>query len=730
MQQTIYALLVGINHYASPTVPDLGGCVNDVEEMANLLQSHFGQSSANIVTLLNDQATYDAVKSQFRQHLIESARIFVEHGRAEGQPQPPPAILFHFSGHGSQAPDPTGEEPDGLDETLVCHDSRLPNIYDLKDWELGALLDEVAQYSDNITVMLDCCHAGSGTRSETKLVANTRSCFPDLREQPSARPLVTSKPSPLSTTDLSATDTSEVPRRVTRSGMASGRAAPHWARGRSNHVLIAACRDQEKAHEYIPAVTTTPGEITSAMPSAMPSEITSESTEQRRHGVMTHYLIPLLKQLDPNHLPTYRELYEQLRRQVTGAYPQTPQCEGDWGRLIFGGVRPNRDLWLMVLDIEQAQLLGNGQARYWINGGLAHGLAMGTRLYAYPPTARTLDEAGDLLGTLEVVEVGAVRSACKVVKQRAAIPVHARLALVESVSSSSRRTVAIDISSGMIAAAVRDRLAQDDLAGLVALLPAGSDAALRVVLVNDAIEVQEGNGRPLGKAYPLRELNRMRRPLRAADLDPIALDLQRIVRAKRLDLLQNADSDLADALVLTIKHLTINPTTGDPEIGAVIAEIAPNAPASDQLATVQHGVPFVVEITNRSDEPLYVGLLLRSGVWRVEQVYPEVRGAQEQLFPGRTLTLGFYNNPARQLRLLIDDATASEEATFLLIGTVAEADFELFLQQEEALAAADQARHEGYSVPQRIMRSFKLGMMTTAADEWMSLQLTVRVAAD
>lgn len=721
MQQTIYALLVGINHYASPTVPDLGGCVNDVEGMAELLLSHFGLPSANIVTLLNEQATYDAVKSQFRQHLIESARTFVEQGRVAGEPQLPPAILFHFSGHGSQAPDPTGQEPDGFDETLLCHDSRLPDIYDLKDWELGALLDELAQYSDNITVILDCCHAGSGTRSDTKFVASTRSCFPDLRKQPTIRPAGPSTLLP--SADQGAGPRigpriDEVPQRITRSGGLSAHATPHWARGRSNHVLLAACRDQEKAHEYIPAIAPLEGQST------------DQTTAQRRHGVMTHYLIPLLTQLDAEQLPTYRELYEQLRRQVSAAYPQTPQCEGDWGRLLFGGIRPNRDLWLMVLEIVQEQVGGMTQERYWINAGLAHGFVVGTQLHAYQPTARTVDGAGAPLGILEVVEVGAVRSACTIVGQTNAIPVHARLALVEAVSNTERKTVALDISSGMIATAVRERLAQDDLAGLVALLPAHSEATLRVALVNDAIELQEGNGRRIGKAYPLRELNRMRRPLRAADLDPVAVDLQRIVRAKRLDLLQNADSALADALALTVKRLKINPTTGHAEVGGPIAATVTTAPAVGQSATLRYGEPFVVELTNRGSKPLYVGLLLRSGAWRVEQIYPKVRGAQEQLFPNRTLTIGLSADPTDQLRVLGDGTTAREEVTFLLVGTVAPTDFEFFLQEEEALAAAAQARHEG-ARPQkeRVMRSFKLKSTTTAADEWMVLNLMVRVAA-
>jgi hypothetical protein len=380
--------------------------------------------------------------------------------------------------------------------------------------------------------------------------------------------------------------------------------------------------------------------------------------------------------------------------------------------------------------------LAENGGRYSISGGLAHGVSVGTRLHAYQPTARTLDEAGPMLGLLQVVEAGAVRSDCVVLRQTAAIPVHARLALVDA--GTQRKRVAVEISSGLIAGAVRERLAQADLAGLVALLPAGSASDLRVALVNEALEVQDGDGHRLGPPYPLRELNRMRRPLRAADLDPVAQDLQRIVRAQRLDLLHNADSELADALLLKIKRLTDPGPGGAPTAGDLIATTA--APSTPAPAVLQTDEPFVVEVTNRGEDALYVALLLRRGAWSVAQIYPEVRGAQEQLFPQRTLSVGLSADPARQLRLpprrpatagtapheVVDD----EAVTFLLIGTVDEADFETFLQQEEAVAAAALARDEGRSVSgQRVMRSFKLGGAATAADEWMTVQLQVPLRA-
>jgi len=180
----LYALLVGINEYAQPAVPLLGGCVNDVNAVEQLLRDRFNVPQGNILKLTDRLATYQAIKQAFRDHLIARGRSWAEAGR-QGTP---PAFLFHYSGHGSQARDETGTEPDGLDETIVPHDSRTKGVYDIKDWELGQLLDELNQYVDNVTVILDCCHSGSGTRDIKPTLVRTRRCAPDLRPQPTDPP--------------------------------------------------------------------------------------------------------------------------------------------------------------------------------------------------------------------------------------------------------------------------------------------------------------------------------------------------------------------------------------------------------------------------------------------------------------------------------------------------------------------------------------------------------------
>ena len=153
MPGKVYALLVGINDYLGG-VPSLQGCVNDVESFHDFLKSRVRKQDLAVEVLNNQQATRDGVLKAFKDHLIKNA-------------QAGDTAVFHYCGHGAQsksASEFSAYFPDGLDEGLVCHDSRTAGKYDLADKELAVLLNELAARDPHIAVILDCCHSGSGTR--------------------------------------------------------------------------------------------------------------------------------------------------------------------------------------------------------------------------------------------------------------------------------------------------------------------------------------------------------------------------------------------------------------------------------------------------------------------------------------------------------------------------------------------------------------------------------------
>lgn len=524
----LYALLVGVDRYDPRSrVPNLRGCVNDVEAMAELLQRKYGLAAANLRKLTNEAATHQAIKLAFRHHLIKQAKAWAEAGSSGA----PPAFVFHYSGHGSQARDETGTEPDGMDETLVAHDSRLPGIYDIKDWELGQLITELNQYSDNVTIILDCCHSGSGTRNLTDpTVARVRRCLPDLRPQP----LESQRPASL--------------------GRQRGLSTSNWEVG-GKHVLLAGCRDKEESNEYGLAA----------------------GNQRTWRGAMSYFLQRELEELPPGSSLTYRELHERIRYQVNSAYPnQMPQCEGDRDRELFGGLRPQRDAFFTVIDKREGFI--------WIDGGIAHGLRAGTLLHVYPKATRTLVTAGTPLARLQVDEEGAVQSGCTVIDGDAGVvEVQSRCVLHQISYGNLQRKVVLAIPDPPLADAVHRRLGAQtdnnltDISTYLQVVESAGD--FHVVLHNDQLEIQDASGKLLVA------------PLAKNNLDELATDLAHLARYRNaLELRNNAPhTELAGAIQLTLKELAFDPITQKP-----VAKELPRTPGGELINVVDTRIVFEV----------------------------------------------------------------------------------------------------------------------------------------
>ena len=142
------ALLVGINRYPDPG-NELKGCVNDVRQMADTLKGRYGFAGDRNLRILTDaRATTKA---------ILDGLAWLTAGASPGD-----SLVFHYSGHGSQVPDRNGDETtDRLDEILCPYD--LDWDHPLTDDDLAAACANVPQGA-LLTVILDCCHSGTGLR--------------------------------------------------------------------------------------------------------------------------------------------------------------------------------------------------------------------------------------------------------------------------------------------------------------------------------------------------------------------------------------------------------------------------------------------------------------------------------------------------------------------------------------------------------------------------------------
>ena len=662
----MYVLLVGIDDYASPRVPNLGGCVNDVDATEQLLRDKFNVPAENIRKLTNSEATHQAIKGTFDSQLVARASAWVTAGKTD----PIPAFLFHYSGHGSQALDESGTEPDGLDETIVPHDSRTSGIFDIKDWELGQLIDQLTrpfnEQNANVTIILDCCHSGSGTRDIKPNLVPARRCEPDLRPQPTRRPA----------------DGLAKTRTVSSSG---------WMLG-GKYVLLAGCRDRELAHEYV---------------------VPEGGQGFRQHGAMTYFMLQELNSMSPERPLTYRELHERVRYQVNSRYEtQTPQCEGQKDRRIFGGLMPQRDVMLTVVDKSDGLI--------WVDGGVAHGLTGGSQLHLYPPGTEKIDKAGHPLATLYVDEVGAVRSGCIVEEGPDDVPIFSRATIAYIDHGDMGRRIVLDIADESLRKDVEALLRDDKVAPYIKLVPTDQPANLRIQLAGEYLELQDSTGKPLVTAFPLDKRHELRD------------DLIHLARYRNALTLANTAgfSELAGTVSVEIKDLAF-----DTHNAPITGPIEPNAGGEIEIEV---GRRIVVEVTNHAEGDLYMTILNFAHDWSITQLYPRMRGAHEAVKAhGGKLSLGLSRKRREQLTPGLPEGVNEAREFIKVIATLEETDFELL--QMSALKSADDSR----SVTSRGKRSALTTLLEQAAggsetraigapataveDEWTTAEIQFRI---
>lgn len=140
------ALAVGLNA-VNPANYDgwdgrLGGCENDVKDMLAIAKSQ----GFNVESLLTSKAT----RSAFRNAILQAAETL----------EPGGIFVLSYSGHGDQAADTNGDEPDGLDETLLLYDG------ELCDDEMAELW---THFKDGVRIVYytDSCHSATQYKGKT-----------------------------------------------------------------------------------------------------------------------------------------------------------------------------------------------------------------------------------------------------------------------------------------------------------------------------------------------------------------------------------------------------------------------------------------------------------------------------------------------------------------------------------------------------------------------------------
>jgi len=290
-----YALLVGVDHYHTSSVPNLCGAANDVLALKEVLVNRYHFQETNIVILLDNDATCENILKYFKDLVATS----------EDAP-----ALFYFAGNGSLNNDGS--------LTILGVDSRQNNIYDI---ELKELASTVGHRSTNLITIIDAGWANAIAHPSGERVAP-----PDSRSVP-----------------------------ITRSGERS--AAP--VSTSSSDDLINVRDLSGINHQigfvsiYSKSIKFGLYEQSSEIQGERAFIQAADSTEETKtHGILTHALIESLRSKRSNTLT-----YEKLAESISEKFSSQPYIVGtDLTIQIFKDFHRERSISAVLKQIEQEPL--------------------------------------------------------------------------------------------------------------------------------------------------------------------------------------------------------------------------------------------------------------------------------------------------------------------------------------------------------------------------------------
>lgn len=559
------ALLIGIDKY--PLVGQLDGCVNDVELMQSILQESFGFPQEDMTLLRNEQASRDRILAALDLLVDQTGKDDI--------------VVIHYAGHGSQMTDREGDEPDGMDETIVPFDSgrgRDPNR-DITDDEIHVRLVKLGEKTPFTTLIFDSCHSGTITRDvfgmkHRSIPADTRS----KRDLP---------PSPIPGElwpDL---------RDATPTG---------WMPSGGKYVLIAGCRDEETSFEYRPP----------------------EAGPDTAHGALTYFLAQELRRATPG--SSYRDVFERAAANVTATNAsQHPQTDGSTDREIFG----TADLAPMSFIQVKAR---TGDV-VTLAGGAAHGMTVGSEWAVFPQGTKR-SEGVDPIGQVRIAAVRAVVSDASIVRENAKGTVGPGGRAVETTHAYGDFSFKVQVVGAPESAPDVALLRADiEPSRLLALVDEATPASARIYLIAPRDRVTAADPVPqLGElktptwVVVSTDGDLMMAPRQREAFGEIVPNLEKLARYRAALAVENPDPGSALRGKITLELLR---KVGDGRWVVAAAD------AGGQVA-FEDGEAIGFLVTNHHDAPVFFTLLDFGLTGRITVLY----GGNEQLRTGAPFVVG------------------------------------------------------------------------------------------
>ena len=369
-----WAILIAIDFYVDSD-QRLEGCVNDISDIDLWLKQNFDPINITKFTAANTGdpnqklplepatawPTYENITQRLRE-VTETAN-------------PGDFIHVHYSGHGALRPTTNAayKEKDGSDAALVLFDVDNEVCY-LRGIELASLFDDIVKKQLKLTVVLDCCHAGSITRKELSAYSRIRGVLWD---------------------PLKATTSLNTASAKAHSLVSAGRAYrdaetnQHWLLHPQGYTLIAACGPNEIAGEC-------------------------RGEDGKNYGALSYFLLMILvSALDDGLIITFASVYRQLRAKLHVRFPlQHPMLLGNTSA-TFLNMQIAKRTFHSVCNVVRAA----GIDQIWLGVGHAHGICIGDEFAIHSTDLQTNEVMRDnkKLSKIVIITVQALQSQAKLI---------------------------------------------------------------------------------------------------------------------------------------------------------------------------------------------------------------------------------------------------------------------------------------------------------------------------
>lgn len=146
------AVLFGLNYEKCEKSARLTGCIQDVRDVAAALVDTKRFQKDQVVQVTDDTA--EGREALSLKGIKKALTVLARRSRSEKMD----VLYVHFSGHGVQVPDTSGDEVDGMDECLVPEDYASGKFLS-DDWLKAWLM--TVNPATRVVMVIDACHSGT-----------------------------------------------------------------------------------------------------------------------------------------------------------------------------------------------------------------------------------------------------------------------------------------------------------------------------------------------------------------------------------------------------------------------------------------------------------------------------------------------------------------------------------------------------------------------------------------